>query len=150
MFCTVLFKQVCFPFYTNLQLLLCLANLQHKCLGLDLQLGQVSLNSVNVQKLTVLHGFIKTSLFPFYTNLQLSLHLANLPHKCLDLDQRLGHVSSNSENVQNLSVLHGLVKQVCFPFILTCSYYYSQQIYNTMHWSRPTFGSSFVQFRVRL
>ena len=24
-----------------------------------------------------------------------------------------------------------LLKQVCFPFILTCSYYYAQQIYNT-------------------
>ena len=46
-----------------------LANLPHKKMGLDLRLGQVSWNSENVQNLAVCHDFIKTSLFPFSTNL---------------------------------------------------------------------------------
>ena len=58
-----------FPFYTNLYLLLRLANLPHKFLGLDQHLGQVSSYSKNVENLAVLHGFIKGSLFLFYTNL---------------------------------------------------------------------------------
>ena len=86
-----------------------LANLPHKKMGLDLRLGQVSWNSENVQNLAVCHGFIKTSLFPFSTNLQLLLGLANLPHKRIGLDQRLGQVSWNFENVQNLAVWHGSI-----------------------------------------
>ena len=103
-------------------------------MGLHQCLGQVSSNYENVQKLVVLHGFIKASLFPFYTNLKLLLRLANLPHKCLGLDQRLGQVSSNSENAQNLAVFHGFSKTRFFPFILTCSYYYCLQIYTTNAW----------------
>ena len=85
-------------------------------MGLDLRLVQVSSNCENVQNLALLHGFIKPSLFPFYTNLWLLLRLANLQHKCFDLDQRLGQVSSNSENVQNLAVLHGFIKGSSFSF----------------------------------
>ena len=44
-------------------------NVWHKCLGVDLRLGQVSSNFENVQNLAVLQGFITTSLFPFYKNL---------------------------------------------------------------------------------
>ena len=43
-----LLKHVRFHFYTNLLLLLRLANLPHKCMGLDLHLGKVSWNSENV------------------------------------------------------------------------------------------------------
>ena len=46
-----------------------LRNLTHKFLDIDLRLGQVSSNSENAQNLAVLNGFIKTILFPFYTNL---------------------------------------------------------------------------------
>ena len=41
-------KESLFPFHTNLYLLSRLANLPHKCMGLDLHLGQVSWNSENV------------------------------------------------------------------------------------------------------
>ena len=104
-----------FPFYKNLQLLLSIADLQHKFMGLDQHLGQVSSNSENVQNLA-LHNFIIATLFPFYTNFQLLLRLANLPQKFLDLDQYLGQVSSSSENVQNLVVLHGFIKASLFSF----------------------------------
>ena len=40
---------------------------------LNQRLGKVSWNSENVQNLTVLHGIIKDSLFPFYTILLLLL-----------------------------------------------------------------------------
>ena len=100
-------------------------------MGRVLHLGQVSCNSKNVRNLAIFHGFIKASLFPFYTNFQLLLRLGNLPHKCLVLDQRLGQVLGNSENVQNLAFGTILLKQVCFPFIPTCSYYYAFQIYHT-------------------
>ena len=109
-------KTSLFSFYTNLQLLLRLANLPHKFLGLDQYLGQVTSNSENVQNLAILHCFIRTILFLFYTNLQLLLSLANLPHKFLGLDQRLGQVSSNSDNVQNLGVLRGFIRASLFPF----------------------------------
>ena len=79
-------------------------------------MGQVSSNSENVQNLAVLHGFIKASSFPFYTNLYLLLRFANLRHKRMGVDQRLGQVSWNSMNVQYLAVLHGLLKQVRFHF----------------------------------
>ena len=58
-----------FPIYTNFELLLNLANLAHKFLGLDEHFGQVPSNSNNVQNLGVLRGFIRACLFPFYTNL---------------------------------------------------------------------------------
>ena len=44
---------------------------------------------------------------------------------CTMLATSLGQVSSNSENAQNLAVLHGFIKTSLFPFILTCSYYYA-------------------------
>ena len=96
-------KTILFPFYTNLQLLLSLLNIPHKFLGVNQRLGQVSSNSKNVPHFAVLHGFIKASSFSFYTNLQLLLSLAYLPHKFLGLDQCFGYVSSNSENVQKFS-----------------------------------------------
>ena len=95
-----------------------LANLQHKFLGLDQHLRQVSSNSKNFQNLTFLHGFIEASSFPFYTNLQLLLCLAYLPNKFLGQYQRLGQVSSNSENIQNLVVLHSLIEASSFPFYI--------------------------------
>ena len=88
-------------------------------------MSQVSSNFENIQILAVLHGFIRASLFPIYTNMQLLLHLANLPYTFFGPDQRLGQVWSNSKNVQNIAILHGFIKQVCFPFIQTCSYYYA-------------------------
>ena len=96
-------------------MLLRLANLPHKLLGLDQRLGQVSLNFDNFQNLAVLHGFIRARLFPFYTNLLLLLKLSKLPHKFLGLVQRLGQVSSNSEDVQNLAVLHGFIRATMLP-----------------------------------
>ena len=121
-----------------------LRNLTHKFLDLDLRLGQVSSNSENAQNLAVLNSFIKTILFPFYTNLQLLLRLANLQHKCFGLDQRLGQVSSNSETVQNLAVLHGFIKSSLFPFYTNLQYYYDQQIYNTNAWVQTC---DWVKFR---
>ena len=85
-------------------------------MGLDQRLGQVLLNSKNVQNLAVLHGFIKASSFSFCINLLLLLRLANLLHKYMGLDQCLGQVSWNSMNVQYLAVSHGLLKQVRFYF----------------------------------
>ena len=105
-----------FSVYTNLQLLLHLANLTHKFLGLVQRLGQVSSNSEDVQNLAVLHGFIRATLFALCTNLQLLLRSTNLPHKFLGLVQRLGQVCSNSENVQNLAVLHSLIRASLFSF----------------------------------
>ena len=58
-------KASSFSFCINLLLLLRLANLPHKCMGLDLRFGQVSWNSENVQNLAVLLCFIKASSFPF-------------------------------------------------------------------------------------
>ena len=87
-------------------------------MGLFQRLGQVSSNSETVQNLAGLHGFIKTSLFSFYTNLLLLLRLANWQHKCLGLDLRLGQVSSNYENVHKLAVLHGFIKTSVFPFYI--------------------------------
>ena len=83
-------------------------------MGLDLRFGLVSWNSENVQNIAVLHGFIKTRLFPFYTNLLLLLRLVNLPHKCMFLEQYLCQVLWNSENVKNLAVLHGFIKASLF------------------------------------
>ena len=60
---------------------------------------------MNVQYLAILNGLLKQVRFFFYSNLKLLLHLANLTHKFLGVDQRLGQVSSNSENIQNLAVL---------------------------------------------
>ena len=62
-------------------------------MGVDQRLGQVSSNFENVQNLAILHGFIKASLFAFYTNLYLLLRLAYLQHKWMGLDLRLGQVS---------------------------------------------------------
>ena len=62
-------------------------------MGLDQRLVQVSSNCENVQNLAVLHGFIKESSFPFYTDLLLLSRLANLPHRCMGQDQRLAQVS---------------------------------------------------------
>ena len=79
--------------------------------------------------------FIKVSLFPFYTNLQLKLRLINLPHKFLGLYQHLDQISSNSENtfkIQQFCTV--LLKQLCFPIIQTCSYYYAWQTYHTNSW----------------
>ena len=95
-----------------------LSNLPLKFLGLDYRLGQVSSTSENVRNFIVLHGFIESSSFPFYTNLQLLLRFANLPHKFLGLDQRFGQVSSNSEKVQNLADLHGFIKASLFRFYI--------------------------------
>ena len=83
-------KASSFPLYTNLYLSLRFANLQHKCMGVDQRLGQVSSNSKKVQNLAVLHGFIKASSIPFYTDLYLLLHFANLQHKCMGVDQGFG------------------------------------------------------------
>ena len=77
-------------------------NLPHKFLGLVQYLGQVSSNSENDQNLAVFQGFIRASLFPYYTNLQLLLRSINLTRKFLGLHQRLGQVSSNFENVQKI------------------------------------------------
>ena len=107
-------KESSFPLYTNFYLLLRFANLRHKCMGVDQRLGQVSLNSKNIQNLAVVHGFIKASSFSFYTNFMLLLRLANLPHKCMGI--RLDQVSWNSENVQNLTVLLGFIKASSSPF----------------------------------
>ena len=96
LFCTVLLKQVCFPFILTCSYYFAQENLTHKCFDLDQRLGQVSPNSENVQNLAVLHGFTKARLFHFYTNLQLLFRLGKF-------------------NTQMLG-------------------------------SRPTFGSSFVEF----
>ena len=136
-----------FPFYTNLQLLLHFANLPHKFLFLLQRLGQVSLNSKNIQNLAVVHGFIKASSFSFYTNFMLLLRLANLPHKLLGLDQRLGQVSTNSENVKKFScIARFYYSNVCFAFIQTCSYYYAQQIYLTNSYAYTNIWFNFVEF----
>ena len=143
-----------FPFYTNLQLLLRLAYLQHKWMGLVLRLGQVSLNSENVQKLAVFHGFIKTSLFPFYTNLQLLLRLAYLQHKWIGLDLRLGQVSRILRTFESQLFYTVLSKKVYFPFMLTCSYQCTQQIYNTNAWVQTNVWVKFRQilktFKIQL
>ena len=47
---------------------------------------------------------------------------------------RLVRVSWNFENIQNLAVLHGLVKEVRFPYTLAFIYYYALQIYDTNEW----------------
>ena len=60
MFVSLLYKRI---------VIIRLANFPHKFLGLDQHLGQVLSSSDNVQHLTVLHGFIEASSFPFYTNL---------------------------------------------------------------------------------
>ena len=49
-----------FSFCINLLLLLRLANLPPKCMGLDLRLVRVSSNFKNIQNLVVLHGVRKT------------------------------------------------------------------------------------------
>ena len=83
-------------------------------MGQGLRLVRVSWNFENIQNLAVLHGFSKTSSFPLYTNFYLLLRFANLRHKCMGVDQRLGQVSLNSKNVQNLAVLHGFIKANSF------------------------------------
>ena len=93
-----------------------LENLQHKFLGLFQRLGQVSSNFENVQNLAVLHGFIRATLFSRYTNLKLLLCSTNFPHRFLGLVQRLGQVFSNSESVQNLAVLQGLIRASLLSF----------------------------------
>ena len=85
-------------------------------MGVVLHLGPVSWNFENIQNLAVLHGFSKASSFPLYTSFYLLLRFANLWHKRMGVDQRLGQVSWNSMNVQYLAVLHGLLKQVRFHF----------------------------------
>ena len=85
-------------------------------MGQDQRLGQVSSNSENVQNLAVLHGFIKAMFVSLLYIHVVIVHLANLPHKFLSLDQRLRQVSSNSENVENLAVLHGFIKSSSFFF----------------------------------
>ena len=85
-------------------------------MGKDLRVVRVSWNSENIQNFAVLHGFSKATSFPLYTNFYLLLRFANLRHKCMGVDQCLGHVSWNSMNVQYLAVLHGLLKQVRFHF----------------------------------
>ena len=61
-------------------------------MGLDLRLVQVSWNCGNVQYLTVLQGFSKGCSFPLYTSFYLLLRFANLRHKRMGVDQRLGQV----------------------------------------------------------
>ena len=85
-------------------------------MGQDLRLVRVSWNSENIQNLDVLHGFSKASSLPLYTNFYLLLHFANLRYKCMGVDQRLGQVSLNSKNVQNLAILHGFIKASSFSF----------------------------------
>ena len=118
-------KASSFTFYTSLQLLLRFANLPHKCMSLDLRLGHVSQNSMNRQYLAVLHGLLKQVRFHFYTNLQLLLRLGNLPYKYMGLDQRLGQVSWNSMNVQNLAVLLGFIKASSFLFLQRLAMYHT-------------------------
>ena len=62
-------------------------------MGQDLTLVRVSWNFENIQNLAVLHGFSKTSSFPLYTSFYLLLRFANLRHKRMGVDQRLGQVS---------------------------------------------------------
>ena len=85
-------------------------------MGQDLRVVRVSWNSENIQNLAVLHGFCKASSFPLYTDLYLLLRFANLRHKRMGVDQRLGQVSWNSMNFQYLAVLHGFIKESSFPF----------------------------------
>ena len=87
-------------------------------MGQDLRVVRVSWNSENIQNLAVLHGFSKATSFPLYTNFYLLLRFANLRHKCLGVDQRLGQASSNSENIQNLAVLDGIIKASLFFFYI--------------------------------
>ena len=56
-------------------------------MGLDQRLGQVSWNSMNVQNLAVLLGFIKACSFPFLQR------LANVPYKYMGLHQCIGQVT---------------------------------------------------------
>ena len=113
-----------------------LANLPHKFQSLDQRLRQVSSNSENVENLAVLHGFIKASSFFFQTNLQLLLCLTNLPHKFMGLDQRLDQVSSNSDNVTNLVVLHSFIKAMFTSFYANLQLLYAQQIYHSNSWAQ--------------
>ena len=129
-----------FPVYTKLQLLLRLANLQHKYMGLDQHFVQVLQNSMNLQYLDVLHSLLKQVRFHFYTNMQLLLHLANLPHKYIGLDQRLGQVSWNSMNVQyfffrvNIIFINKRSIFNCFArFIKASSFPFLQRIANVPH-----------------
>ena len=65
----------------------------------------------------------------------------------MGLDLRFGQVSCNSENVQNLAVLHGFIKAKFvshlykLEVIITLSKFISQIL-----GSRPTVGSCFVEF----
>ena len=52
-------KERLLPFHINLQLLLRLGNLPHKCMGLDLHLDQVSCNCVSVRNLAVFYDLFK-------------------------------------------------------------------------------------------
>ena len=85
-------------------------------MGLDLRFGQVSCNFENVQNLAVLHGFIIESLFSFHTNMYLIIRRTNLQDKFMGLELCLDLVSWNSEDVQNLDGLHGVIKESLFPF----------------------------------
>ena len=59
-------------------------------MGQGLPLVRVSWNFENIQNLAVLHGFSKASSFPLYTNFYLLLRFANLRHKRMGVDHRLG------------------------------------------------------------
>ena len=52
-------KERLLPFHINLQLLLRLGNLPHKCMGLDLHLDQVLCNCVSVRNLAVFYDLFK-------------------------------------------------------------------------------------------
>ena len=124
-------KASLFPFSTNFQLLLRSANLPHKRMGIALRLSHVLWNYENDQNLAVCHSYFNASLFPFSTNLQLLLRLANLPHKRMGLDLRLGHVCGILRTIKIQQFVTVISTQVCFPFLLICSYYYAWQIYHT-------------------
>ena len=57
-----------------------------------------------------MHDFIKAKFVSHLCKLVVIIMFRKLSHKFLGLDQRLGQVSSNSENVQNLAILHGFVR----------------------------------------
>ena len=85
-------------------------------MGQGLPLVRVLWNFENIQNLAVLHDFSKASSFPLYTSFYLLLRFANLRHKRMGVDQRLCQVSWNFENVQNLVILHGFIKECLFVF----------------------------------
>ena len=124
-------KASLFPFSNNFQLLLRLVNLPHKRMGLDLRLGQVLWNSENDQNLAVCHGYFNASLFSFSTNLQL-LCAQQIYHTKKWVQTYVWVKFRGILRTFKIQLFGTvLLKQVCFPFLLTCSYYQVQQIYHT-------------------